>query len=76
MTEEKFKSLIDFDVQYGYWKHGYGWKITVKNHYFYTPKDVERLAPIIYCDSLSEVRKLLEGHLLRTLNQMWEKDSE
>ena len=73
MSEEKTKSLIDFDVQYGYWNRGYGWRVTVKNHYFYGPKDVVRQAPVLYCKSLSEVQDTLEGNLERILNEMWVK---
>ncbi len=68
----EFKSIIEYKVEYGNGLQGYGWKITViaKNQvpHFPTP-DI-----IVYVSNLSEVRTILEGNLLRLLNNTdWSK---
>lgn len=67
--EYGFKSLIDFNVQYSYGMNGYKWKITIKNRTMF-----KQSSNPIYVSNLSEVRNILEGSLLRILNQTdWEK---
>ena len=63
----EFKSLIEYEVEYGYGAYGYGWKITIKS------KKGDRKNTIVYKSNLSEVRDILEGNLLRILNEMWDK---